>query len=59
MNSNLDSLVFALEEKQDELEQLKLNVFTYNPRIAELTKEIEELNCKIKTEMKNMSEDND
>lgn len=51
----LNNLIFELKEKTDELDKLMLDVFTYNPRIGELTKEIEVLRNQI-DELK--SEDN-
>lgn len=51
----LNNLIFELKQKTEELDKLTLDVFTYDPRIAELTKEIEVLRNQI-DELK--SEDN-
>lgn len=40
---DLETLVFELKEKSDELDALRTDIFTYNPRIAELSAEIEAL----------------
>ena len=42
-NFSLDVLKFELEKKEKELLNESLNLFTYNPRISELTQEIKEL----------------
>lgn len=42
-NFSIDILKFELEKKENELLNESLNLFTYNPRISELTQEIKEL----------------
>jgi uncharacterized coiled-coil DUF342 family protein len=39
--NDLKMLIFSLKEKSDELDRLRMDIFTYNPRIAELSAEIE------------------
>ena len=52
--TELETLKFELKEKQRELEGLKLETFTYNPRIRELVEDIVILTGKIeKMEEKN------
>lgn len=41
--NDLKMLIFSLKEKSDELDRLRMDIFTYNPRIAELSTEIERI----------------
>lgn len=45
--SDLKMLIFSLKEKSDELDRLRMDIFTYNPRIAELSAEIESIRTQI------------
>lgn len=38
-----EKICFALESKQKELEEIKLDIFTHNPKIKQLVAEIEAL----------------
>lgn len=42
-NFTLDNLYFKLKETQQKLSEIKIDTFTYNPLIAELTSEINDL----------------
>lgn len=46
---SLDTLNFKLEEAEKELHDLQMDLFTLNPRVGELTKEIAEIREAIKT----------
>ena len=45
--NDLKMLVFSLKEKSDELDKLRMDIFTYKPRIAELSAEIESIRTQI------------
>lgn len=44
---DIEALKFSYAEKTKELQSLTVNVFTLNPRVAELTKELEDLRKQI------------
>ncbi len=44
---DLEILIFELKKKSDELDSLRTDIFTYNPRIAELSAEIESIKKEI------------
>lgn len=43
----LEKLKFELQEKEDELAEIRKDIFVFNPRFAELLTEIEDLKDKI------------
>lgn len=43
----LEKLKFELQEKEDELSKIRKDIFVFNPRLAELLTEIEDLKDKI------------
>ena len=47
MENSLEILKFELNEKFNELDRLRIETFTYNPRINELAREISLLQEKI------------
>lgn len=52
--TELENLNFKIKEKENELDHLTLTTFTYNPRIAELARELTEL----KEERKKLEDNN-
>lgn len=49
LNFSLDTLNFKLKEAEDELHNLSMDLFTLNPRVGELTKEIADIREAIKS----------